>query len=124
MQREIGTSFSGIPPGTAPLACDDIEIGDKAEINGRDIFREGKVVEKGVSDFPEDGAYFPCMIAADIAAATGDSGGAVLVNGTPAGVTSRSFGGSLGFTPLAEGLAELGISLCTTPDCDLVPPGG
>lgn len=113
-----------IPPGTMPLACAGIDIGDKVEINGRDIFREGKVVEKGANDFPEDGMYFPCMIAADVAAAVGDSGGAVLVNGIPAGVTSRSFGGYLGFTPLAEGLAELGIALCTTPDCDLVPPGG
>jgi hypothetical protein len=37
-------------------------------------------------------------------------------------VTSRSFGGYLGFTPLAEGLEQLGLELCTTPDCDLVPP--
>ena len=33
-----------------------------------------------------------------------------------------SFGGSLGFTPLAEGLAQLGLKLCTEPDCGLVPP--
>lgn len=62
------------------------------------------------------------MIAARIPVATGDSGGAVLVRGIPAGVTSRSFGGLLGFTPLAEGLAQLGLELCTTPDCDLLPP--
>jgi len=63
------------------------------------------------------------MIASSVQVAAGDSGGAVLVRGIPAGVTSRSFGGSLGFTPLAEGLAELGLELCTTPDCGLVPPG-
>jgi hypothetical protein len=62
------------------------------------------------------------MILATIAVAPGDSGGAVLVRGIPAGVTSRSFGGSLGFTPLAEGLAELGLELCTAPDCGLVRP--
>jgi hypothetical protein len=62
------------------------------------------------------------MIAANIHVETGDSGGAVLVRGIPAGVTSRSFDGTLGFTPLAEGLAELGLELCTTPDCGLVPP--
>jgi len=37
-------------------------------------------------------------------------------------VTSRSYGGYLGFTPLAEGLDELGLTLCTEPDCGLVPP--
>lgn len=71
---------------------------------------------------PGDGAYFRCLIAARIQVAVGDSGGAVLVRGIPAGVTSRSFGGLLGFTPLAEGLAQLGLELCTTPDCDLVAP--
>jgi hypothetical protein len=62
------------------------------------------------------------MIAARIQVAAGDSGGAVLVRGIPAGVASRSFEGLLGFTPLAEGLAEMGLDLCTTPDCGLVPP--
>jgi hypothetical protein len=65
---------------------------------------------------------FPCMIAAQVPVGVGDSGGAVLVRGLPAGVASRSFGGNLGFTPLAEGLAQLGLELCTTPDCDLAPP--
>ena len=108
-----------IPPGTRPLACVDVAIGDAVEINGRNIFRSGTVAEKGENRFPGDGSYFPCMIAARVQVATGDSGGAVLVRGVPGGVTSRSFGGLLGFTPLAEGLAELGLELCTTPDCGL-----
>ena len=58
------------------------------------------------------------MIAASITVNAGDSGGAVLVRGLPAGVASRSFGGALGFTPLAEGLEQLGLELCTTPNCD------
>jgi hypothetical protein len=62
------------------------------------------------------------MIAADIEVGTGDSGGAVLVRGLPAGVASRSFDSFLGFTPIAEGLTQLGLELCTTPDCDLVRP--
>ena len=45
------------------------------------------------------------------------------MNGQPAGVTSRSYGGLLGFTPLSEGLEQLGLVLCTTPDCGLIPPG-
>jgi hypothetical protein len=61
-------------------------------------------------------------VAADIRVEIGDSGGAVLVRGIPAGVTSRSFGGNLGFTPMADGLAEAGLELCTTPDCGLIPP--
>ena len=80
------------------------------------------MVEKGEYLHPEDGNYFPCMIAARIQVEAGDSGGAVLVRGIPAGVASRSFGGLLGFTPLAEGLAQMALELCTTPDCGLVPP--
>ncbi len=120
---DLGTAgYRTIPPGTTPLACADIEIGDLVEIDGRNTYRQGKVLEKGENLNDGDGAYFPCMVAADIKVGVGDSGGAVLVRGIPAGVTSRSFGGWLGFTPLAEGMAELGLELCTTPDCGLVPP--
>jgi len=122
---DLGTAgYRIIAPGTQPLACTDIAIGDPVEIDGRNDYRAGTVAEKGQNLFPanEDGSYFPCMIAAEIPTGSGDSGGAVLVRGIPAGVTSRSFGGNLGFTPLAEGLAELGLDLCTTPDCGLVPP--
>ena len=113
-----------IPAGTRPLGCADVALGDPVEINGRDVYRTGEVVQKGDYLHDKDGDYFPCMIAARIQVAVGDSGGAVLVRGVPAGVTSRSFDGWLGFTPLAEGLAQLGLELCTTPDCGLVPPGG
>jgi hypothetical protein len=114
--------YREIAPGTRPLACDDIAIGDPLEINGRDQFRTGVVAEKGENLHDDDPVYFPCMIAGDVPVAAGDSGGAVLVRGLPAGVSSRSFGGKLGFTPLAEGLAQLGLELCTTPDCGLEPP--
>lgn len=108
--------------GLRALGCADVAIGDPLEINGRDIFRTGRVIQKGENLNEADGAYFPCMIIADAQVATGDSGGAVLVRGIPAGVISRAFGGSLGFTPLAEGLEQLGLELCATPDCDLSPP--
>ncbi len=120
---DLGTAgYRIIPPGTRPLACADIAIGDLAEINGRNVYRSGPVTSKGENLYPEDGAYFPCMIGAAIQVGVGDSGGAVLVRGIPAGAASRSFGGSLGFTPLAEGLEQLGLELCTTPDCGLAPP--
>jgi hypothetical protein len=120
---DFGTAgYRVIPPGTRPLACADIAIGDRVEINGRNVYRSGTVAEKGENLYPEDVVSFPCMIAASIPVAVGDSGGAVLVRGIPAGVASRSFAGSLGFTPLAEGLAELGLELCTAPDCGLAPP--
>jgi hypothetical protein len=122
---DLGTAgYRIIEPGTRPLACADIAIGDQVEIDGRNTYRSGTVAEKGEYLHPEDSAYFPCMIGARIQVGVGDSGGAVLVRGIPAGLTSRSFGGWLGFTPLAEGLAQLGLTLCTTPDCDLVPPVG
>ena len=111
-----------IPQGTRPLACGDVAVGDLVEINGRNEFRSGPVTGKDEYLYPEDGDYFPCMIAAKIGVISGDSGGAVLVRGIPAGVSSRSLSGSLGFTPLAEGLEQLGLELCTTPDCDLQPP--
>ena len=124
---DLGTAgYRVIPEGTRPLDCADVAIGDRVEINGRNTYRQGKVTEKGdnLKDPKYDGSYFPCMIAADISVAPGDSGGVVLVRGIPGGVTSRSFGGYLGFTPLAEGLTQLGLALCTTPDCGLEPPTG
>jgi hypothetical protein len=122
---DLGTAgYRILPAGTRPLACADIAIGDLVEIDGRNVYRSGHVREKGENLFPEtqDGAYFPCMVRAQIAVASGDSGGAVLVRGIPAGVSSRSFDGTLGFTPLAEGMADLGLVLCDTPDCGLTPP--
>ena len=111
-----------LAPATTPLGCSDIAIGDTAEIDGRNTYRSGLVLEKGQNLNDQDGDYFPCMIAARISVDVGDSGGVVLVRGIPAGVASRSFGGWLGFTPLAEGIAQLGLELCTTPDCGLTPP--
>ena len=124
-QVDLGSGgYRSVPPGARPLSCAEVAIGDPLEINGRDQFRTGHVTGKGPNlyDAAQDGAYFPCMIVADVPVSAGDSGGAVLVRGIPAGVTSRSFGGNLGFTPLAEGLAQLGLELCTTPDCDLRRP--
>lgn len=120
---DLGTGgYRIIPPDTRSLACGDIAVGDQAEIDGRNIYRSGPVAEKSEGLDSGDGSLFPCMIAARIAVDVGDSGGAVLVRGIPAGVTLRSFGGYLGFTPLAESLAGLGLELCTTPDCGLAPP--
>ena len=124
---DLGSAgYRVVPPGTAPLSCADIGIGDRVEIDGRNIYRSGTVTDKGQNLHPAggDGAYFPCMVVAGIEVSSGDSGGAVLVRGIPAGVSSRKFGPSMGFTPLAEGLAQLGLELCTTPDCGLVPPTG
>ena len=110
--------------GTHPLTCPQIAIGDSIEMNGRNVYRTGTVAEKGANLQPPewDGSYFPCMIVSTIRVGGGDSGGVVMVRGIPGGVTSRSFDGNLGFTPLAEGLAQLGLALCTTPDCGLSPP--
>lgn len=109
--------YRTIAPGTRPLACRDIHVGDLVEVDGREHFRKGTVTAIGPYHFETD-TIFPCMITTDIAVATGDSGGAVLVNGLPAGIISRSIGGRLGFTPLAEGLENLGLALCSTPYCD------
>jgi hypothetical protein len=114
-----------IAPETKALTCDDIKLGDKVELNGNLLFRTGVVLDKSANDFPDD-TYFPCIVVSSIGAQIGDSGGAVLVNGLPGGISARRFGvnNNLGFTPLPLGLAELGLELCTTPDCGLTPPGG
>jgi hypothetical protein len=43
----------------------------------------------------------------------------VLIRGLPAGVVARRFGDLLGFTPLGSGLAELGLTMCDSPNCGL-----
>lgn len=106
--------------GTRPLACPDIAVGDRYEINGREHYRLGTVTAIGAYEHDTD-TIFPCMITGDIKVSTGDSGGAVLVNGSPAGIVARELSGRSGFTPLAEGLENLALTLCTTPDCDLSP---
>ncbi|HUQ43556.1 MAG TPA: hypothetical protein VM451_03975 [Candidatus Limnocylindria bacterium] len=112
--------YRTIESGTAPFGCGDVKLGDLAETNGREHYRTGKVVANDPYDFSTD-VIFPCMIRTGIQVHSGDSGGSVLVNGIPAGVMSRTFGETSGFTPLAEGLENLGLTLCTTPDCDLSP---
>jgi hypothetical protein len=109
---------------TRPLDCAGINVNDIVEINGRLIYRTGHVVEKGEYLRPasEDPLYMPCVVAANIRVATGDSGGIVLVNGIPSGIVARRFQEWLGFTPIAGGLAELGLTMCDTPNCGLVPP--
>jgi hypothetical protein len=113
-----------ISPGLKPLECDQVADNDPVEFDGRGIYRTGHVLgqREYLPPVSEDPIYFPCIVIADIPAATGDSGGVVLVRGVPAGIASRRFGDLLGFTPLGSGLAELGLSLCDTPNCGLTPP--
>ena len=112
--------YRTIGQGTRPLACADVHIGDQVEVDGLEHYRSGTVISSGPYDYTTD-TIFPCMIITDIDANVGDSGGAVLVNGLPAGTTAREIDGYLAFTPLAEGLENLGLVLCRTPDCDLPP---
>jgi hypothetical protein len=112
--------YRTIAPGTRPLACGDINVNDHVETNAREHYRAGPVLAIGPYHHATD-TIFPCMVVADIEVAIGDSGGAVFAAGLPAGIVSRAIGDRLGFTPLAEGLENLGLTLCTTPDCDLSP---
>jgi len=124
-QVDLGAGgYRTIEAGTRPLACADIHAGDAIAFDGNDIYRTGHVYAQEVYDFAGDGAYFPCMVLTDAPGMSGDSGGLVLANGAPAGVASRVFGASglMGFTPLADGLADLGLTMCDTPNCGLTPP--
>ena len=105
-----------------PLSCADLHEGASVETNGRGVHRSGTIVSVAPYAYETD-TIFPCMAVTDLEAAIGDSGGAVLLDGQPAGIASRQFGGKLGFTALAEGLADLGLTLCTDPDCGIAPPG-
>ena len=112
--------YRSITGGARALNCADIHTGDRVELDGREHYRTGTVIEIGRYEHTTD-TIFPCMVVTDIDGANGDSGAAVLINGQPAGTVSRLIGSNLTFTPLAEGLANLGLVLCTTPDCDLSP---
>jgi hypothetical protein len=116
--------YRTISPDTRPLECDDIHDGDEVEFNGRGIYRTGKVLRQReyLPAADQDPVYFPCIVIADIKAWTGDSGGVVFVRGAPSGIASRRFGDLLGFTSLAGGLAELGITMCVDPNCGLPQP--
>jgi len=107
-------------PDTRAFACADIKVGARVEIDGRERYRTGVVLAVEPYEYETD-TMFPCMAIADIEVGVGDSGGAVLVDGQPAGIIARDIANHLGFTPLAEGLENLGLVLCTTPDCDLSP---
>jgi hypothetical protein len=114
--------YRTLAPATRALGCADIAVGDAAETNGRAHYRTGKVLAIGPYANATD-TIFTCMAVADMHVATGDSGGTVLVEGAPAGVVARNMGGKVGFTPLAEGLEleNLGLTLRTTPSCELSP---
>ena len=107
----------------SPLSCADLRVGMAVEMDGRGLYRSGRIVGVQPYDFATD-AIFPCMALTDLDTAVGDSGAAILSEGQPAGIAAREFDGKLGFTPLAEGLTDLGLTLCTDPDCGLTPPAG
>jgi hypothetical protein len=113
--------YRTIAPDERPLSCDDLHEGASVETDGRGIYRSGTIVTVMPYTFETD-TIFPCMAVTDIEAGIGDSGGAFLLDGRPAGIAAREFGSKLGFTPLAEGFADLGLTLCTDADCGLIPP--
>lgn len=104
-----------------PLSCADLRVGSTVEMDGLGLYRSGTIVGVQPYDFPTD-VVFPCMALTDLAAMVGDSGASIFSDGQPAGVGAREFDGKLGFTPLAEGLTDLGLTLCTDPDCDVERP--
>ena len=112
--------YRTITAATRPLTCADIHEGDPVEVNGREHYRSGKVIAVGPYQHATD-TMFPCIVITDVAGFQGDSGAPVMINGLPAGSTARQISGYLAFTPLAEGLTNLGLELCTTPDCGLSP---
>jgi hypothetical protein len=123
-QVDLGPGgYRTIAPNARPLSCADLRAGSSVEMDGRGLYRSGRIVAVQPYEFPTD-TIFPCMALTDLDTAVGDSGAAMLVDGQPAGIAAREFDGKLGFTPLAEGLEDLGLALCTDPDCGLPRPAG
>jgi hypothetical protein len=121
-QVDLGPGgYRTIAPDARPLSCSDLRVGSAVEMDGRGLYRSGRIVGVQPYEFATD-AIFPCMALTDLDTGVGDSGAAVLADGQPAGIAAREFDGKLGFTPLAEGLADLGLTLCTDPDCGLPRP--
>lgn len=124
-QIDLGAGgYRSVQQGLTPLECPAIAVGDEVEFDGRALYRTGHVLGQREYLPPAafDATYFPCIVLADISVDTGDSGGVVFVRGIPSGIAARSFGDTLGFTPLGSGLAELGLSMCDTPNCGLTAP--
>jgi hypothetical protein len=121
-QVDLGPGgYRTIARDARPLSCADLRVGSPVEMDGRGLYRSGRIVAVQPYEFATD-TIFPCMALTDLDTAVGDSGAAMLAGGQPAGVASREFSGKLGFTPLAEGLTDLGLTLCTDPDCGMTPP--
>ena len=123
-QVDLGPGgYRTIAPDARPLSCADLRVGAAVEMDGRGLYRSGRIVGVQPYEFATD-AIFPCMVLTDLDTAVGDSGAAILADGQPAGIAAREFDGKLGFTPLAEGLTDLGLTLCTDPNCGLTRPAG
>ena len=52
---DLSGGYRLLAPGTRPLACEDVAVGDPVEIDGRGIYRSGEVIEKGDNLYPADG---------------------------------------------------------------------
>ncbi len=123
-QVDLGPGgYHTIAPDARPLSCADLRVGSSVEMDGRGLYRSGKIVAVEPYEFATD-TIFPCMALTDLDTAVGDSGAAILADGQPAGIAAREFDGKLGFTPLAEGLTDLRLTLCTEPECGLTRPAG
>jgi hypothetical protein len=123
-QVDLGPGgYRTFAPSARPLSCADLRVGSAVEMDGRGLYRSGRIVAVQPYDFATD-TIFPCMALTDLDTAVGDSGAAILADGQPAGIAARAFDGKLGFTPLAEGLTDLGLTLCTDPDCGMPRPAG
>ena len=115
-QRAIGR-------GTGPLVCGTSGWATRSRSTaGTTIAPARSPRRASTSATSHDGDYFPCMVAAAYSESGRATREAQSSCGGSGGVASRSFDGWLGFTPLSEGLDQLGLELCTTPDCDLAPP--
>lgn len=53
--------YRTIAPGTHPLACGDIHVGQRAELDGREHYRAGTVIATGPYEYATD-TMFPCML--------------------------------------------------------------
>ena len=105
-------------------ACDDIAIDDPIELNGRNVYRTGRSPRRASTSTPSSRTARTSRACSRHGSRSGRATPAAWCSsaGFPRASRRAASAGTSASRPLAEGLAELGLDLCTTPDCGLTPP--
>ena len=82
--------YRTIAPDARPLSCGDLHEGASVETEARRLPQRHDPHRGALRR--ETDTIFPCMAVTNMEAGVGDSGGAVLLDGQPAGIAARASG--------------------------------